>query len=352
MQLSGASLARVGDEDAPLRPSLRYLFVLVAVAALVGGGLWWYGTAAPRVSAVQPQRGPAIDAVYATGTVEPIHWAQIASTETGRIVAYPAVEGARVAEGEVLIRLDSRKARGTIEELEARTAFLEADLKRYEALLKKSNVSRQAYERVKSELDQTRALARVARQKLADLIIVAPLDGIVLRKDGEIGEVVQAGDVLLWVGSDRPYWITAEVDEEDIPRVRDGQRALIKADAFPDRVLDGAVGEITPKGDPINKQYRVRVLLPVDSPLLVGMTTEVNIIARADEQALLIPQAALDGNVVWTLEDGHARRREVAVGVYGDALVEIRGGLADGTAVILDPPADLADGDPVRARRP
>ncbi len=331
---------------------LRYLLPLAAAAALAAGGLWWLRTAPPTVTVVQPQRGPAVDAIYATGTVEPIRWAQIASIETGRIVDYPAVEGAAVEQGDVLVRLDDRKARGTVEELEARIAFLQADLKRYEALVEKETVSRQAYQRLQSEFDQSQALLRIARQRLTDLTIVAPLDGVVLRKDGEVGEVVQAGDVLLWVGAGRPYWITTEVDEEDIPRVRTDQRALIKADAFPDRVLDGTVTEITPKGDPINKQYRVRILLPIDSPLLIGMTAEVNIIARETERALLVPQTALVGHSVWIVEDGHARRRDVRVGVYGDALVEVLDGLADGEVLISDPPASLADGDPVRARRP
>lgn len=331
---------------------LRYLAPLVAAAAMVAGGLWWFSTAPPRVTVIQPQLGPAVDAVYATGTVEPVRWAQVASTETGRIVDYPAVEGATVKQGDVLVRLDDRKARGTVEELEARADFLQVDLERYEALVQKKTVSRQAYERLKSDFDQTHALLRIARQRLTDLTIVAPLDGIVLRKDREIGEVVQAGDGLLWVGAGRPYWITTDVDEEDIPRVRQGQRALIKADAFPDRVLEGRVTEITPKGDPVNKQYRVRILLPLDSPLLIGMTTEVNIIARETEQALLVPQTSLVGHRLWIVEDGHARRRDVEVGVYGDLLVEILGGLAAGEAVIAEPPADLADGDPVRARKP
>ena len=294
--------------------------------------------------------GERVDAVYATGTVEPIRWAQIASTETGRVVDYPAVEGAAVKQGDVLVRLDDRKARGTVEELKARVDFLQVDLKRYEALVEKKTVSRQAYERLKSDFDQTFALLRIAKQRLTDLTIVAPLDGIVLRKDGEIGEVVQAGDVLLWVGADRPYWITTDVDEEDIPRVMTGQRALIKADAFPDRVLDGTVRKITPKGDPVNKQYRVRILLPVDSPLLIGMTTEVNIIARETDQALLVPVTALDGGALWTVEDGHVRRRDVEVGIYGDELVEVLDGLAEGEAVIAEPPAGLADGDPIRVR--
>lgn len=334
-----------------MRRRLALVALFVGLAALLVGGLWWYETAPPRVRVASVTRGPAVDAIYATGTVEPIHWAQIAPTLTGRIVDYPAVEGQSVARGDLLVRLDDTEARAELERLEAQVAFLERDVERYAALVERENVSRQTYDRVVRDLRQARAAAAVARQKLHDMTILSPIDGSVLRKDGEVGEVVKAGDVLLTVGSGRPYWITAEVDEEDIPRVLEDQVALITADAFAGQVLDGAVTEITPMGDPINKQYRVRVLLPVDSPLLIGMTTEVNIVARADEQALLIPERALVDGAVWTVESGAARRRAVEIGVYGDTVIEVRGGLNDGAVVILNPPLTLEDGDPVKIRK-
>ena len=321
----------------------------ILVLGLAGLGFWWFLERPPLVDSTRPTRGPAVDAIYATGTVEPIRWAKIASTETGRIIDYPAEEGRRVAKGDILVHLDDARARAVLSELEARFAFLEGDLKRYETLAERGTVSRQTYDRVKSDLDQARAVVVAARQRLADMTITAPLDGIVLRKDGEVGEVVQADDVLLWIGQDRPYWITAEVDEEDIPWVVSGQRALIKADAFPDRDLEGTVSEITPMGDAVNKQYRVRVLLPRDSPLMIGMTTEINIIVRAEENALLIPEAAVAGRgFVWVIEAGTARRRQIEIGIHGNDRVEVRSGLGEDDQVILSPPGDLQDGSAVR----
>jgi RND family efflux transporter MFP subunit len=308
---------------------LAYLAIVAGTVAIV----WWYYIAPAHVHVATPSRGPAVEVVYATGTVEPVRWAKIASTETGRIVDYPADEGCPVRKGEVLVRLDDTEARAAVRELEARVRFLEADVNRYTTLLKRDNVSRKAYDQATSELEQARAAVEAARQRVADLIIVAPLDGVVLRKDREVGEVVQADDVLLWVGQDRPYWITAEVDEEDIPRVRTGQRAFVTADAFAGDVLEGEISEITPKGDPVNKNYRVRVLLQADSPLMVGMTTEVNIMVRTEENALLVPESAIGDGAVWLAEAGHTRRREARFGAYGARLVEVLSGLVEQDSV-------------------
>jgi RND family efflux transporter MFP subunit len=181
-------------------------------------------------------------------------------------------------------------------------------------------------------------------------MIRAPMDGVVLRKDGEIGAVVKAGDAICWIGQAKPLRVTADIDEEDAPRLMLGQQALITADAFPDRVIEGQVNEITPMGDPINKSYRARISLPDDSPLLFGMTTEVNIIVRHVDDAILVPLDALKAGAVWSVVDGTAHRIAVKAGVYGDNNVEIRDGLKGDEVLILNPPADLAEGDAVRPR--
>jgi RND family efflux transporter MFP subunit len=326
---------------------MRILIPLLIVA-IAGASLWGWLALPVSVESTVVRRGPLVEAVYATGIVEPVRWSKIASTETGRIVAYPAEEGLRVAAGDVLVRLDDRKARAALDELVSRVSFLEGELERYEYLVQRNTVSRQTYDRVLTDLDRARALARVARRKLEDLTIRAPLEGTVIRKDGEVGEVVQSDDVLVWVGSEPPYWITANVDEEDIPRVTPGKTALIKADAYPGEVMEGTVGEITPMGDPVQKQYRVRILLPPESKLLVGMTTEVNVVVREEEAALLIAEDALAGNRVWVIDGEALRAREVVLGVFGNGVVEIRQGLEDGERVVLEPRDDFEDGQEVR----
>ncbi|MGP1254099.1 MAG: efflux RND transporter periplasmic adaptor subunit [Kiloniellales bacterium] len=332
---------------------MRSFVVLVALIAAAAFGWIWWDSRAPKVAVIAPERGPAVEAVYATGEVEPTREAQLASTETGRIWDYPVVEGQSVLAGEVLVRLDDLTARAELEALEARVDYLEGDLERARRLLTGGHVARQTYDLKKSELDQAVAETEAQRQKLLDLTLVAPFDAVVLRKEREVGEVVKPGDVLLWLGSAKPYWIEAQVDEEDIPRVSLGQTALIKADAFVGADLRARVAEVTPMGDPVNKQYRVRLILPARSPLMIGMTVEVNVIVREDSDALLIPETALSNNAVFvvetSLQDGPvARRRPLSLGVYGDGKVEVLRGLDAEARIIAEPPAELSDGDRVR----
>jgi RND family efflux transporter MFP subunit len=327
---------------------MRTLFVLLAVALAAAGGYFAVERAGrPEVRLVRPTVGPAVHAVYATGVVEPEIWAAVAPLDGGRIVAIDVFENTDVAAGEPLARLDDAEARAVIDELEARRDFLEKEAERTRNLLERGVISEKSNQQAVSELREVLAAIAGAKVRRDHLILRAPISGTVLRRDGEIGEVVERGEVVFWVGAPRPLRIEAEVDEEDIPLVRPGQTVKIKADAFPGRALAGVVDEITPKGDPVNKSFRVRIALPDETPLMTGMTAETNIVVAERSGALLVPTNALLNGAVWTVADGRAVRTAVETGITGQAWTEITAGLDPDQAVIAEVPPDLADGDAV-----
>ena len=170
-----------------------------------------------------------------------------------------------------------------------------------------------------------------------------------LRRDGELGQFIAAGQAVLTLACCAPLRVSAEVDEEDIPRVVVGQKVTLRTDALPERLFDGEVAEITPKGDPVSRSYRVRIRLAgapaVDAgPLRTGMTMDANLIVSRRENALLVPSRALKGSAVWVMEDGRVRQREVRKGVTGSERTEIVSGLAEGEMVVLSPSESLRAG--------
>jgi membrane fusion protein (multidrug efflux system) len=263
---------------------------------------------------------------------------------SGRISEICKCEGVEVAAGDVLARLDDREESALLEELQAREAFLREELDRQAQLLAQQVTTTQSFSRAQSEHAQARAALAAVRERLEYHVLRAPLDGTVLRRDGEIGEVVAPGDILFWVGRPRPIWVVAEVDEEDIPLIVLGQASFVGADAFPGRVFEGRVDQITPLGDPVTKSYRVRIAMPDEVPLMIGMTTEVNIEIDRVEDALLVPATALVGDAVFVVADGRVWRRAVETGLRGSREVEIVGGLEEGEAVVARPSTELVDG--------
>jgi len=175
--------------------------------------------------------------------------------------------------------------------------------------------------------------------------------GVVLRRDGEVGEIVDPGQVLYRVGVPKPLQVVAEVNEDDIPRVNVGQSVLLRTDAFAGKQLDGKLREITPMGDPVAKTYRIRIALPDDTPLKVGMSVEANVVTREKPGALLVPSDALQGSAVFVIAGDRVAKREVQVGIRGTRTVEILSGVREDERVASPAVADLADGRRVRTSK-
>jgi multidrug efflux system membrane fusion protein len=321
---------------------------LAIVLCLAGATL--YGTLLPpKVSVVAPHRGPAVQAVYATGTVEPSVMIPIAPRTTTRLVELRVDEGETVEKGQLLARLESDDLRRAIAAALAEERYAKAQLDRQAQLVERGVAARGAYDRARADWEKAVALRERAEAEAHYLDLVAPAAGRIIRRDGEIGQVIAPDKPVLWMSCCAPLRVSAEVDEEDIAQVRVGQEVLIRADAFPGEVFRGTVQSITPKGDPVARTYRVRVSLPEDTKLMIGMTAETNIVLRKTENALLVPAAAVQQDMVWLVENGRLSPRRVTVGAKGANDVEILSGLADGERIVADPATGMKAGQAVRA---
>ena len=314
---------------------------------VAGAGLLWF-VLPPTVAVISPWRGLAVQAVYATGTVEPTVMVPIAARTAARLVALNVDEGGAVAKGQVLARLEDDDLHRAIEAAEAEEHYARAAFERAALLLQRGTAARSTYDRAKADWDKAQAVAAQAKAQASYLQLLAPADGTVIRRDGEIGQMIGANQTVFWLSCCAPLRISAEVDEEDIAEVRSGQTVLIRSDAFPDRTFDGRVQSVTPKGDPVARSYRVRISLPAETPLMIGMTAETNIILRKAGNALLVPATAVRQDTVWRVANGRAEPRKVAVGAKGAREVEILDGVDDNDRILASPPPGLKAGERIR----
>src|SRR5262249_27196259 len=131
-------------------------------------------------------------------------------------------------------------------------------------------------------------------------------------------------------------------------RIAVGQKAFLRSEAFPGQALRASVSQITPKGDPARKTFRIYLLLPNDTPLRIGMSVEANIIVREKPSAILVPAEAVGGDMVQIVDEGRIERLPVKVGIRGSRNVEVIGDIVEGMAVASPVRPDLAQGTRVR----
>jgi membrane fusion protein, multidrug efflux system len=317
-----------------------YLIPLLIVAAAI----YFLYPRGVKVDVVRPHRGVAVQAVYATGTVEPTVMLPIAARGMARLVELKVDEGSDVKKGQLLARLEDDELQASRSELLAREEYAKKEYERLSILLKANAASRGDFEKAHSEWKAASAAVRAQEAQIGYMSLTAPEDGRIIRRDGEMGEMIPANQAIFWMSCCAPLRISTEVDEEDIPLVKPEQKVAISADAFPEKVFEGKVQQITPKGDSIARSYRVRVSLTGEHSLLIGMTAETNIIIRETPNALLVPSTAVSDGAVWIADGGKAFRKKVSVGAVGERDTEILGGLDGSERVIVRPPG-LTEGD-------
>ena len=392
-------------EGRRIKPQL----ILVLLLVLAGAGVFARSQLSPRSVTVTPVvRGKAIDAVYATGTVEAEDRVNVKAKTAGSILEILVKEGDHVKRGDVLARIDNPSAsfdlnRGRADlsaasqqagssapqlaALEAQTAALDADrkfarseLERTEALAKTNALPSAELDRARARVAQLEAqIAAVEAQKRSlrielrssvaqksaqvqslasrvnDTVVRAPLDGVVLAKYVELGEVVALNQTLFTVGDTGDLILEVAVDEADIARVHpaagsQGSAAAVSLYAFPKQVFRGHVFEVFPDANRERKSFLAKVRL--DSPpaqLRSGMSAEVNIVSSEKDGALLAPSSAEDHGVVWVAQDGRVHRRKVQVGIRDLLRVELLSGVNVGEQLVTSGHDDLSDGARVRA---
>jgi RND family efflux transporter MFP subunit len=319
------------------------IILVVSFFAAAGGYYYYFFLRMPTVKTSVAILAPVSEVVMGTGVVEPVQWAKIVPYARKRVVELCSCEGQWIKQGQVLGRQDDAEERSALHELEIRSAQLDKDLKRLDDDRRRGIVSKSEYERHESELKELNTRVAAQKDRLDALVFRAPMDGMVLRRDGEVGEIAGPTDVLFWVGPPLPTQVVAEINEEEITKIAVGQKVLLRNDAFAERALPAQVSQITPKGDPTRKTFRVYLRLPNDTPFRIGMTAEANIVTREKTAALVVPLESIINNAVQVVADGRIQRVPVTIGIRGTRFVEVSGNLSNGSIVVSPARNELAE---------
>lgn len=346
-----STTAAVNDHASKLRAAITR-FAVPALLAAIAIAAWLVFSSGPTVTVVRVTNGNAAEVVYATGVVEPVIWAKVTALSRKRITDICKCEGQAVKKGDILARLDDVEEKAALVEFEARLKRLEGDADRIARLVERNITSRTTLEEKLTQIEEQKARIAAQQDRIADLALKSPIDGTVLRRDGEVGEIagIAAGDTLLWVGQPKPLRIVAEVNEDDILKVTKGQKVLLRHEGSTGAPLSAVVDRITPKGDPQTKTFRVYLDLPDDTPLKIGMSVEANIVINEIIGGLIMPTEALGNQGVLRVDGTRAVLTPVEVGIRGTTSVEIRSGLEPGDRVVSPFDATIRSGTSVDVR--
>ena len=358
---------------------------------------WWFG---PIVATETVVRHDFVQTVVASGHVENPHRVDIGAQITGTVVRVPVIEGQTVKAGAVLIELADaelkaaerqgdiavaqaqaklrqlREVQTPVAEQSVRQAQVNLDnaraaLKRNEDLFNQKFIGQAAlddsrkavelmdaqwrssqkqlettrpsgsdYALAETAVAQARASADAAHARALYAHIRAPMDGVLIGRNVEAGDVVQPGKVLMTLSPQGKPQLVLSIDEKNLRLITLGQRALVSADVYPQQKFNAELTYINPG---INAQTgAVEVKLDIAKPpdmLRQDMTVSVDIEVARRPQALLLALPAVhdaDGPAPWVLQvlKAHATKTPVRLGLRSGGLVEVLDGLREGDVVI------------------
>ena len=432
-----------------LRKALIGGLIAVAGVGVYFGNQHFRGSDAPEVDVEPIQRRDLEALVSASGTIQPQVSVDISASVMGRVTQLSVNEGDQVTAGQFLLQIDPESRQSAVYRSEASVdasasardqasvAVMAAQvnlqlardhLERQRELWDLRLISRETYDQAVSEVElrdtelearnvdvataaqrvrQERAMLDSARYDLSQVTIVAPMDGIVTRRNIEEGETVvvgtmnNPGTVLLTIADFAVLEAELEVDETDIPDVRLGQATAIEIDALPNHVYRGRVTEIgnSPiqnSGQNASQATNFKVVVTLDEVIpdvRPGFTCTADITTAVRTDAVAVPIQATtvremtvdaEGQIVReTLDDDDTRVTpsvsaampaqssglteeiegvfviwndtvqftRVTTGIAGERYFEAVAGLSEGDLVVIGPfnvVRSLDDGDPVR----
>lgn len=177
---------------------------------------------------------------------------------------------------------------------------------------------------------------QTARKELDDNFITAGKDGVVWQTFKETGEAVRTNDLVAIIGDSNSI-IRLAVDQEDISKIKTGQKVLLKTDMTGDSVFEAAITRIYPAMNESDRTFRVDAeFLGSHPPAYIHSSVEANIIIAEKHNAAVLPREALtSGDSAWILDKGKEKKIAIATGLSTMEYIEILSGIDRNTTVII-----------------
>ncbi len=373
------------------------VIIALAVAWMVGRRV-----VGEKVLVQSAERTRMVHSVVTTGRVRPLR-VRLAPIASGTIRELSVREGARVVAGQVLLKLEDeeataalsnanallaqatanrKKMRGitraeadeAVQVAEARLADATRDLERVQKLQATGIASRENVEdaettstlaasalrsaraqkrdlesggatvrNTEAAIAQAEANVSLAKARLAYTQVTAPVDGIVIARNAEVGDAITGNTVVLEIAATARTELVVEPDERNLSLLSLGQSALASAEAFSSQSFSAQVSFIAPVVDSRRGTIEVRLLVS-DPPdyLRPDMTVSVDIEVGRNENALVVPigsvmALASSDPYVYVVENKRATRRAITAGIRDAEHVEVLAGITESDQFILQP---------------
>ncbi len=294
-------------------------------------------------------------AVDVTGTLAPWEEAVLSLEAEGRLVKVAVDLGDPVRKGQILALIAPQEYEFKKVQAEAELAAAESDFKRTQDLAKKEMSTPQQLDENRRRVEVSRAAADLARKKLVDTTLLAPIDGMISKRLINVGEYVRIGTPAFQIVQTTPLKLKADVPERYVSDVTIGAAVNVDYEALREKPLTGTVVRVSPIVAVDSRSFPIEARIENPHGLVKpGTFAHASILMAKPEKALTVPEAAVTAFAgtprVYVLQNGKAREQVIEVSEKSKGRVIVTKGLQSGDTVIVSGLDMLSDGLPVVAR--
>jgi membrane fusion protein (multidrug efflux system) len=293
----------------------------------------------------------------AVGSLRAVQEVQVATELSGRVTRIAFESGDRVNTRDVLVALDSRSERAELADLEAQLELARLDLERFQRLVQRKSASEADRDAARSRHAQIEARISGQRTLIDKKNIRAPFAGKLGIRQVNLGEVLEAGAVLVSLQASNPIFADFPLPQNSLSKVTVGQTIRVSVDAYPKVIFTGKVAALDARVNADSRAITVRAQLANDDDLLVpGMFVGVEVQLEDDRQFITVPSSSIIyspfGDNVYLVEAGDnnqliAKRIAVVTGSHRGDQVAVTKGISAGDRVVVAGQINLRDGVPV-----
>lgn len=287
------------------------------------------------------------------GTLEESFSTDLCFETSGRVTAVYVKDGQRVKKGQLIAQVDTSMARHAYDAAKATLMQAKDGYARAKQVHDKGSMPEVKWVEIQTQLQQAVSMEQIAKRRLDDCLLRAPVAGTISDRSIEVGSTVSPMlPVMKILGMDGLY-VKANVPEIDINDVLVGALAQVQIKAIGDTIYTGKVTERDVSANKLSHGYSVRIKLRgTTKDLLPGMVCKVVIASHLEAIGYDIPARAVqldnDGKrFVWVVEEGLAQRKYVTIEDLTQTGVLVSEGLQDGDEIIIDGVQKVATGTKV-----
>ena len=290
------------------------------------------------------------------GIIEEQEATAVSFTGMGIVKRMLVSEGQAVSRGQLIAEMDDTQARNLLAGAEAQMAQANDALQRYGMLHDNGSLPEVQWVEIQSKVAQAKSQLEVAKKNLADCRLVAPVSGIIGRKQIGAGETALPSQAVATILNISNVKVKVSVPEAEVGSISPNTSSIIKVEAI-GRSYEGGRIEKGVQADAMTHTYDIRINVPNgDRKLLPGMVASVQFTAVAQqstERAAMLPVTAVQKNAdgslfVWTIDkDSTAHRTMVGIGETKGNRIAITTGIGSGQRIVTEGYQKLSEGTKV-----